>query len=83
MNRYLDEISDEVLEEIVYVSDAIEDNRDYPQKKELQKQAETDLDGVCLIVMDFTIDQIYKKGRIPDSTTLDAREWIIERIGKK
>lgn len=72
-----------LLEEIVYVSDAIEDNRDYPQKKELQEQAETDLDAVCLIVMDFTIGQIIKKGRTPDKTTLDAREWIKERIGIK
>lgn len=72
-----------LLEEIVYVSDAIEDNRNYPQLKALQKQAETDLDGVSLIIMDFTIDQIYKKGRVPDITTIDAREWIKERIGRQ
>jgi predicted HD superfamily hydrolase involved in NAD metabolism len=72
-----------LLEEIVYVSDAIEDNRNYSQLKALQKQAETDLDGVCLIVMDFTIGQIYKKGRVPDNTTIEAREWIKERIGRQ
>lgn len=72
-----------LLEEIVYVSDAIEDNRNYPQLKTLQKQAETDLDGVCLIIMDFTIAQIYKKGRTPDNTTIEAREWIKERIGRQ
>ena len=72
-----------LLEEIVYVSDAIEDNRDYPEKKNLQRLAETELDIVCLIVMDFTIDQIYKKGRVPDNTTIEARVWIRERIGKK
>ncbi|MBR2674617.1 MAG: bis(5'-nucleosyl)-tetraphosphatase (symmetrical) YqeK [Mogibacterium sp.] len=72
-----------LLEEIVYVADAIEDNRNYPQLKALQKQAETDLDGVCLIIMDFTIGKIYEAGRIPDRTTLEAREWIKERIGRK
>ena len=72
-----------LLEEIVYVADAIEDNRNYPQLKALQKQAETDLDGVCLIIMDFTIGKIYEKGRVPDKTSLEAREWIKERIGKK
>ena len=70
-----------LLEEIVYVSDAIEDNRNYPQLKALQKLAETDLDEVCLIIMDFTIDQIHKKGGEPDKTTLEAREWIRERTG--
>lgn len=72
-----------ILEEVVYVSDAIEDNRNYPQLKNLQKQAETDLDGVCLIIMDFTIGRIYEKGRTPDNTTLEARDWIKERIGLK
>ena len=72
-----------LLEEIVYVSDAIEENRNYPQLKKLQKQAETDIDGVCLIIMDFTIGKIYEKGRVPDDTTLRAREWIKERIGSK
>lgn len=72
-----------ILEEVVYVADAIEDNRNYPQLKELQKQAETDLDAVCLIIMDFTIGKIYEKGRVPDNTTLKAREWIKERTGIK
>ena len=72
-----------LLEEIVYVSDAIEDNRDYPELKYLQKLAETDLERTCLIIMDYTIDKIEEQGRVPDNTTLDAREWILERIGSK
>ena len=70
-----------LLEEIVYVSDAIEENRNYPELKYLQKLAETDLDRTCLIIMDFAIEMIEEKGRVPDNTTIDAREWMLERIG--
>ena len=72
-----------LLEEIVYVADAIEDNRNYPELKTLQRQAEYDLDRVCLVIMDFAVEKIYQKGRMPDNTTLEAREWIRERIGSK
>ena len=72
-----------LLEEIVYVSDAIEDNRNYPELKYLQKLAETDLDRTCLIIMDYTIEKIEEKGRAPDNTTLYAREWILERLRSK
>lgn len=72
-----------LLEEIVYVADAIEHNRNYPELKSLQKQAETDLDGVCLRIMDFAIDMIRDDGRIPDDTTIKAMEWMKERIGSK
>ena len=27
--------------------------------------------------------QIIKKGRVPDNTTIEAREWIKERIGRQ
>lgn len=69
-----------LLEEIVYVSDAIEDNRNYPGLKELQEQAATDLDGACLFIMDWTLKSLERKGRIPDSDTIEAREYISDRI---
>ena len=72
-----------LLEEIVYVSDAIEDNRNYPELKKLQKRAETDLDGTCLFIMDYTIDVIKSKGRRLDTDTIDAREWIFNKINNK
>lgn len=72
-----------LLEEIVYVADAIEDNRSYPGLKNLQKQAETDLDGACLFIMDYTIDLINKNGKCLDSDTSEAREYISERIARR
>lgn len=72
-----------LLEEIVYVADAIEDNRSYPGLKELQAQALVDLDRACLFIMDYTVDQIKSKGRIPDNDTIEARKYIIDRISNK
>ena len=69
-----------LLDEIVYVADAIEENRNYPGLKELQEQAMTDLDGACLFVMDYMLGRLELKGRIPDHDTTAAREFIINRI---
>ena len=69
-----------LLEEIVYVADAIEENRNYPGLKELQEQAMTDLDGACLFIMDYMLGRLELKGRILDHDTTAAREFIINRI---
>lgn len=72
-----------LLEEIVYVADAIEDNRSYPSLKTLQKLAENDLDGCCIIILDFTVDMVTAKGKEVDKTTLDAREYMLNKINEK
>ena len=72
-----------LLEEIVYVADAIEENRNYPELKALQEQARVDLDGACLFIMDYTLQQLEKKGRVPDRDTIEARQFITDRIRNK
>ena len=72
-----------LLEEIVYVSDAIEENRNYPELTALQKQAREDLDGACLFIMDYTLKQLDRKGRVPDKDTIEARQFITDRINSK
>ena len=71
-----------LLEEIVYVADAIEDNRSYEGLKELQDQAVSDLDGACLFIMEWTLESLNRKGRTPDRDTIEAREYILNRINK-
>ena len=70
-------------EEILYVSDAIEDNRGYPGLKALQQLAREDLDACCLAIMEFALDELVRKGKPIDSDTTEAREYIIEKIEKK
>ena len=72
-----------LLEEIVYVADAIEDNRNYEGLEELQNQAARDLDRACLFIMDWTLESLEKKGREPDRDTIEAREYILQRLSNQ
>lgn len=72
-----------MLEEVVYVADAIEDNRNYPGLRELQELARKDIDAACLEIMDFTISRILEKGKTLDRDTIEAREYIIDRIKRR
>ena len=69
-----------LLEEIVYVADAIEENRNYPELKQLQDEARRNLDLACLHIMNFAVQMIMEKGNEIDEDTLDAREFIKERL---
>lgn len=69
-----------LLEEIIYVSDAIEENRNYPELQMLQELSTKDLDKACLFIMNFAVQMIRDKGRIVDEDTLTAREYIKRKI---
>lgn len=69
-----------LLEEIVYVSDAIEENRNYPELKDLQDEAHKNLDLVCWHIMNFAVEMILEKGRELDPETIEAREFIENRL---
>lgn len=69
-----------LLEEIVYVSDAIEENRNYPELIELQEEAHENLDLVCWHIMNYAVEMILEKGRKLDSETIEAREFIENRL---
>lgn len=68
-----------LLEEILYVSDAIEINRKYNEVEKLRKEARIDLDKVCLFILDFCIEDLNKKNKDIDRDTIDAREWILKK----
>lgn len=70
-------------EEILYVSDAIEDGRGYAGLKALQKLAYEDLDAACIAIMEFAIDDILAKGKVLDKDTIEARDYIITKINTK
>lgn len=72
-----------LLEEIVYVSDAIEENRNYPELKDLQEKATINLDQACVEIMDFAVQMIIEQGRVVDEDTINAREYIINKLKKE
>ena len=69
-----------LLEEIVYVADAIEKNRNYPELKQLQDEARINLDLACYHIMNYAVQMIMEKGNEIDEDTLLAREFIKERL---
>lgn len=72
-----------LLEEILYVSDAIEINRKYNEVEKLRKEAGIDLDKVCLFILDFCIEDLNKKNKEIDRDTIHAREWILKKIKRR
>ncbi len=66
------------LEKILYLADAIEPGRDYPQVKALRKAAEEDLDKACILCMERSMEYVRSTGAIVDRDTIDACEDIKE-----
>ena len=69
-----------LLEEIIFVADAVEDNRTYNDLKYYQKLAETDLDRACFEIIEYTIWFLESKERKIHKDTIEARDWAKERI---
>lgn len=72
-----------LLEEIVYIADAIEENRNYPELKMLQEMATVNLDKTCVYIMDFAVQMILDRGSVLDEDTINAREFIRNRLNKE
>lgn len=72
-----------LLEEIIYVADAIEPGRDYPGVEEIRKAAEEDIDRACLISLSHTIDYVKSEGKYLDRDTIRAREYFTDKLNKK
>ena len=72
-----------MLEEIVYVSDAIEQNRVYEGVRRLRMLARFNIDAVCLEILDYCIDNINYMGKELDEDTADAKRFIEEKLGEE
>lgn len=72
-----------LLEEIIYVADAIEPGRDYPGVEEIRRAAEEDLDRACLMSLSHTIDYVKSEGKYLDRDTVRAREYFTDKLNKK
>ncbi len=69
-----------LLEKIIYISDYIEPNRDFPGVEEIRKLAFKDLDKSILISMNNTINHIIKKDKFIHIDTIEARNSILSHI---
>jgi len=70
------------LEKILYLADAIEPGRDYPQVKQLRKVAEEDLDKACVLCMERSMEYVRSTGASVDQDTIEACEDIKKELCK-
>jgi len=66
-----------LLEKIIYISDAIEPNRDYEGVLELRRLAFSDLNRAVLDYTNNSIAYIVKTGRLLHRNTVDARNDMV------
>lgn len=65
-----------LLEKIVYVADAVEPNRTYPEAEELNRLAFQDLDQAGYEIADRAIRRVKDQGMFLDEDTVKARDWF-------
>lgn len=68
-----------LLEKIIYIADAIEPNRDYPEVETLRKLAFRNLDEAVLYSLEHTIDYVKSQGNFLDQDTLAARDCLLQK----
>lgn len=69
-----------LLEELVFVADVVEENRTYSDLEYYQQLAYSDLDRACYEILEYTIGDLKAKNREIDTDTLEARDWVLQRI---
>lgn len=72
-----------LLEEIVYVADAIEINRTYAEAPYLRLIAKQDLDKACLEIIDYSIELLGARGVPVDNDTYEAKRFILDKITER
>ncbi len=69
-----------LLDELIFVADVVEDNRTYSDLDYYQDLAYRDLDRACLEILEYTIGSLTGKGKVIDKDTLEARDWVLNKI---
>ena len=68
-----------VLEKVIYLADAIEPGRNYPDVDKARKLAEESLEKACLFSMEHSIDYIRERGLFLHEDTIKARDYLLEK----
>ena len=70
------------LEKVIYLSDYIENTRDFPGIGDLRKLAYEDMDRAMILGLEMTISDIASRGIEPDNASSDALLYLKEGICK-
>lgn len=68
------------IEKVVYLSDAIEEGRDFEGVKEIREQAYIDLDKAILLELDYKIKSLIDRGLIIHKNAILLRNSLLEGL---
>lgn len=71
-----------ILEKIIFVADAIEENRNYNGLAELREKAKIDLDKAALEILEFSINKLKNENKFLDEDTIEARDFLKRKLLK-
>ena len=69
-----------LLEKIIYVADYMEPNRDFPGVEELRRLAFSDLDGALRLGLEMTVSILRANGAQISAASLEALEYLNQRL---
>ncbi len=61
-----------MLEKIIFVADAVEPGRTYPEAAKLRRKAFSDIEGVYRFILKWTVEDLESKGINPGRDTIEA-----------
>lgn len=67
------------LEKVIYLADAIEPGRNYPDVDKVRKLVEISLEKACLFSMEHSINYIRERGLFLHEDTIKARDYLLEK----
>lgn len=68
-----------VLEQVIYLADAIEPGRNYPDVDKARELAEISLEKACLFSMEHSINYIRERGLFLHEDTIKARDYLLTK----
>ena len=69
-----------LLTQIIYIADGIEENRHYDGVDRIRSLAEEDLDKALILQIDYTIKSVISKGGLLHTNTIDTRNWYLSKL---
>lgn len=72
-----------LLEKIIYISDAIEPDRNYSTVEEIRALVDKDINKGMLLEVRKKIEYLEKKGGVIHPNTIELRNWLEESLEEK
>lgn len=71
------------LEKLIYIADAVEEGRVYPGVEDMRQVAYENLDKAILMEANRKIEYLIKLGAVIHPSTVEMRNWLLEKTKKK